>query len=72
MARDYEFEVWRGGITVAAISAPSLNDAIREAWHYASIYAQDGDVQIRGEHASALIAYLNAEKPAAPREASGQ
>lgn len=40
------FSIRQGGITVAGGSGP-YEDIKREAAHYAAIYRQDGDVQVR-------------------------
>lgn len=39
---EVEFEVWQGGAWQAGGSAPTLEDADREAAHYAMMYGQDG------------------------------
>lgn len=51
----YEFEIWQGGMVVASVSSPDLASACREALHYAFVYGQDGDVQIKGDHAEAIL-----------------
>lgn len=47
MGKDYEFELWQGGIVVASVSAPSREEAEDEINHYAMMYRQDGPVEIR-------------------------
>lgn len=46
---------------VATVSAPRIEDARREAWHYAMVYAQDGPVEIKGAHADKLMDWLPAK-----------
>ena len=44
----YEFEVWQEGMVVATTSAADEDTALREAMHYAMMYAQDGPaVEVR-------------------------
>jgi hypothetical protein len=51
----YGFEVWQEGIMVASVWAESLDDARREAMHYAMAYAQEGPVEVRGKDGARLI-----------------
>lgn len=46
--RDYEFEIWQGGIAVAMGSGPDLDAVRREMLHYATQYIQDGPITIKG------------------------
>jgi len=43
----YEFEVVQDGIVVARASAKEREDALREIYHYAQVYGQDGPVRVR-------------------------
>lgn len=45
--REYRFEIWQGRMIVAEGSGGDLDAVRREALHYAMIYAQDGEVQIK-------------------------
>jgi len=45
MGETAEFEVWQEGIMVACSSGPR-EDAMREIRHYASQYAQDGQIEV--------------------------
>lgn len=48
MSRLFEFEVWQEGMVVATTSAANEDAALREAMHYAMMYAQDGPpVEVR-------------------------
>ena len=44
---EYDFEIWQDGLMVAGGSAASFDDAEREARHYAMMYSQDGEVEIK-------------------------
>ncbi len=48
MSKEYEFELYQDGIMVAGGSGTVLADVRREALHYASVYAQDGPVKLKG------------------------
>ena len=43
---EYEFEVWQDGIPVAEVYSSNLDDALRDIFHYAAMYGQDGPVKI--------------------------
>ena len=43
---EWEFSILQDGLEVAGGSAPTLQDAMREASHYGMVYAQDGPVRI--------------------------
>jgi hypothetical protein len=45
--RMISFEIWQDGIVVAKVASENVEDAMREARHYAMIYEQDGPVEIR-------------------------
>jgi hypothetical protein len=45
--RDYKFQLWQDGMKVAEVSSASIATARREIEHYAMIYRQDGEVEIR-------------------------
>lgn len=48
MGELFEFEVWQEGMVVATTSAANADTALREAMHYAMMYAQDGPpVEVR-------------------------
>ena len=51
----YRYSLWQDGIEVAAVDAPTQADANREILHYASVYVQDGPVEIRGDGVSTLF-----------------
>lgn len=53
--RLYSFELWQGGIMVASVDSPGLEDARREIMHYAMVYARDGECQIRGADVASLM-----------------
>lgn len=55
----YEFEVWQDEMPVASGGSKSLDDARREAEHYAVMYGTEGPVEIR------LFARLELGSPAA-------
>jgi hypothetical protein len=54
----FTFELWQDGIKVADVDAATFDDARREILHYASIYSQDGKVEIKGKHAERLFRQL--------------
>ncbi len=43
---EYEFEVWQDGIPAAEAASIDRERALREAFHYAAMYGQDGPVRI--------------------------
>jgi len=47
MRRRFGFRIMQGGIEVAGGDAPTYEEALREAQHYAFQYAQDGPVVMR-------------------------
>ena len=49
-AMTYWFELHQGGEVVATVEAADKADALREIWHYAAVYAQDGKVEIIGKN----------------------
>lgn len=53
-AREYEFEIWQGGIMVVAGGGTDLWDVRRELGHYLVIYTQDGDCEVKGDVAELL------------------
>lgn len=59
--RTYSFELVQGGIVVASVDAPTLDEARREIMHYAMVYAQDGPCSIRGSDVAALATQIGAE-----------
>ena len=44
---EYEFEIWQDDFVQASGSAPTVEEAMTEAGHYALMYAQDGPVAVR-------------------------
>jgi hypothetical protein len=42
----YEFEIWQGGTMVASGSGNDREQVHQEAMHYASVYLQDGPVEV--------------------------
>lgn len=47
MSEQHRFELWQGGLMVAAVESPDKDRALLEAGHYAMIYSQDGPVEIK-------------------------
>ena len=43
----FKFELWQGGIRVAAVESTRRHEAEREINHYAMMYAADGPWEIK-------------------------
>ena len=55
----YSARLIQGGIMVAAVSAPSKEEAEREILHYAAMYSQDGQIKIRRSYPLTAAAMNN-------------
>lgn len=42
-----KFELWQGGMKVAAVDCPEYHTGLREISHYAMMYEQDGPIELR-------------------------
>jgi hypothetical protein len=47
--KEYEFEIWQGGVMVVAGGGTDLDGVRRELGHYLTVYAQDGTCEVRGD-----------------------
>ncbi len=43
----FAYAIFQDGLMVAKVEAPTDEEALREAHHYAFMYAQDGPVELR-------------------------
>ena len=47
MNKIYEFEVWQDDMVQASGGALHASDVLKEADHYAHVYGEDGQVEVR-------------------------
>lgn len=52
--RRFRYSLWQDGIEVAAVDCPTIEAAQREIMHYAMMYSQDGECEIRGKNIEAF------------------